>query len=369
MTATASTGLLYDERFLLHRAPYEHPEHPGRLTAIHGLLEAEGLAARCTPAAAARRRARSSRGSTPRRTSTRWPRPRRTNSPSSTPTPTPAATPRRPRGWRRRPRRSRARRRRRPARERPRAPAPAGPPRRGGPRDGVLPLQQRGCRGKGRAGCRRSEAGPHRRLGRAPRQRHAALLPGGSERPLLLDPPIPLLPGHRRGRRDRRGRRRGLHGERAPSGGLRRRRVPRRRSTASCCPSRATSRRTSCSSRRATTPPTATLLGSMRITPDGYARLTQRLLGPRRRPHRPRARGRLQPRRDRALRGREPPRASGSARRWEPRRAGGRIAAPGSRARHRADARARARDSGQVLARHLSGQLRAAQKRPALGSR
>ncbi len=47
-----TTGVLYDERFLLHRAPYEHPEHPGRLTAIHARLEEEGLLARCEPVAA-----------------------------------------------------------------------------------------------------------------------------------------------------------------------------------------------------------------------------------------------------------------------------------------------------------------------------
>ncbi len=44
---TARTGLVYDERFLLHRAPYDHPEHPGRLSAIWNRLEAEGLPARC----------------------------------------------------------------------------------------------------------------------------------------------------------------------------------------------------------------------------------------------------------------------------------------------------------------------------------
>jgi histone deacetylase 6 len=42
-----STGLVGDERFLLHRAPYAHPEHPGRLEAISGRLEKTGLAARC----------------------------------------------------------------------------------------------------------------------------------------------------------------------------------------------------------------------------------------------------------------------------------------------------------------------------------
>ena len=49
---TASTGLVYDERFLLHRAPYDHPEHPGRLSAIWNRLEADGLAARCRRVAA-----------------------------------------------------------------------------------------------------------------------------------------------------------------------------------------------------------------------------------------------------------------------------------------------------------------------------
>ncbi len=41
------TGLVVDERFLLHRAPYEHPEHPGRLTAIRARLEREGLVKLC----------------------------------------------------------------------------------------------------------------------------------------------------------------------------------------------------------------------------------------------------------------------------------------------------------------------------------
>jgi acetoin utilization deacetylase AcuC-like enzyme len=42
-----STGLLYDERFLLHQAPYDHPEHPGRLSAIWQRCQREGLADRC----------------------------------------------------------------------------------------------------------------------------------------------------------------------------------------------------------------------------------------------------------------------------------------------------------------------------------
>jgi histone deacetylase 6 len=41
------TGLVYDDRFLLHRAPYEHPENPGRLLAIRDHLAGEGLLARC----------------------------------------------------------------------------------------------------------------------------------------------------------------------------------------------------------------------------------------------------------------------------------------------------------------------------------
>jgi len=42
-----STGLVFDEAFLAHRAPYEHPEHPGRLTAIRARLEKEGLLNHC----------------------------------------------------------------------------------------------------------------------------------------------------------------------------------------------------------------------------------------------------------------------------------------------------------------------------------
>ena len=42
-----TTGLVFDERFLAHRAPYDHPEHPGRLRAIQARLEADGLVGRC----------------------------------------------------------------------------------------------------------------------------------------------------------------------------------------------------------------------------------------------------------------------------------------------------------------------------------
>ena len=48
-------GLVWDERFLAHRAPDGHPEHPGRAAAIWRFFEEEGLAARCrrVPARAA----------------------------------------------------------------------------------------------------------------------------------------------------------------------------------------------------------------------------------------------------------------------------------------------------------------------------
>ena len=42
-----TTGVVFDPRFLLHRAPYEHPEHPGRLEAIVRRLTSEGLLERC----------------------------------------------------------------------------------------------------------------------------------------------------------------------------------------------------------------------------------------------------------------------------------------------------------------------------------
>jgi acetoin utilization deacetylase AcuC-like enzyme len=41
------TGLVWDERFLLHRAPPGHPEHEGRAEAIRDRFEADGLAGRC----------------------------------------------------------------------------------------------------------------------------------------------------------------------------------------------------------------------------------------------------------------------------------------------------------------------------------
>lgn len=49
---TQRVGLLYDERFLAHRPPHEHPEHPGRLRAIWRRLESADLPARCDRTAA-----------------------------------------------------------------------------------------------------------------------------------------------------------------------------------------------------------------------------------------------------------------------------------------------------------------------------
>jgi acetoin utilization deacetylase AcuC-like enzyme len=44
---TANTGIVFDERFRLHAAPYDHPESPARLAAIESRLERDGLTARC----------------------------------------------------------------------------------------------------------------------------------------------------------------------------------------------------------------------------------------------------------------------------------------------------------------------------------
>jgi len=42
-----TVGLVFDKQFLLHRAPYDHPEHPGRLTAIWAGFEKRGLVQLC----------------------------------------------------------------------------------------------------------------------------------------------------------------------------------------------------------------------------------------------------------------------------------------------------------------------------------
>ena len=103
----------------------------------------------------------------------------------------------------------------------------ARPSRRARPRHGLLPLQQRRHRRRPPARPARPRAGVDRRLGRPPRQRHAAQLRARSRRALRLDAPLSLLSRHRRDRRDRRRRRRRLHGQPPVSGRLRRRRVPR----------------------------------------------------------------------------------------------------------------------------------------------
>ena len=136
--------------------------------------------------------------------------------------------------------------------------APARPPRRGGARDGLLPVQQRGDRraqGARRPG-RRARAGP--RLGRAPRQRHERHLLRHRRGPVRQHPSVAAVSGH------------GLAARRtAPA---------RARATRSTCPcrraratrtgsrcsstwsrrSRARMRRTCCSCRPASTPTATT---------------------------------------------------------------------------------------------------------------
>ncbi len=51
MSPMASTGLVQDERFQLHRTGQGHPERPERLVAIARKLAATGIAKRCTPIA------------------------------------------------------------------------------------------------------------------------------------------------------------------------------------------------------------------------------------------------------------------------------------------------------------------------------
>ena len=65
----------------------------------------------------------------------------------------------------------------------------------------------------------------HPRLGRAPRQRHPGDLLRRPPRSLRLAAPVAVLSGHRLVLGDGRGRRRGVHGERAVPGGLDRRRL------------------------------------------------------------------------------------------------------------------------------------------------
>ena len=85
-----------------------------------------------------------------------------------------------------------------------RARASAGPPRRTGPRDGLLPLQQRRGRRGGRP-CPRRRARRHRRHRRPSRQRVAVDVLRRSVGAVRVEPPVSLLSGNRRRRRDRHG--------------------------------------------------------------------------------------------------------------------------------------------------------------------
>ena len=151
-----TTGLVYDERFLAHRAPYDHPEHPGRLRAIQARLEADGLAGRCVrvPAREATREELerihtpayvSAIAATASQPFVQLDPDTYTNHDSALAARLAAGASRRSRG----------RGRGRAARERFRPAAPSRPPRRGGPRHGVLPLQQRRRRGPRGPGARR----------------------------------------------------------------------------------------------------------------------------------------------------------------------------------------------------------------------
>ena len=110
--------------------------------------------------------------------------------------------------------------------------APAGPPRRGRPRDGLLPVQQRRGGRRARARRVRRRAGADPRLGRPPRQRHR-----GDLRRLrrVLYASIhqwPLYPGTGAADVHGRGGGRGVHGQHAGAAGLGLDRVPvARRST------------------------------------------------------------------------------------------------------------------------------------------
>ena len=120
--------------------------------------------------------------------------------------------------------------------------APARTPRDPRPGDGVLPVQQRGGR-RGQARCRRREGG-HRRLGRAPRQRHPGHLLRRPERAVRLDARVTAVSRHRSAARDRERPRLRGQPEPAVSGGYRRRHACGRRSTRWSCPGSNSSRPT-----------------------------------------------------------------------------------------------------------------------------
>ena len=108
-----------------------------------------------------------------------------------------------------------------------RAGPPARPPRRARPRDGLLLLQQRRGRGRPRAGGAGLPAGADRRLGRAPRQRHAARFRGARRRAGLQHAPGPALPGNGRCAGDGARGRGGVHRECPATARLGRRRARR----------------------------------------------------------------------------------------------------------------------------------------------
>ena len=104
--------------------------------------------------------------------------------------------------------------------------AAARPSRRGRSGDGLLPVQQHRRRRGARPG-RGAGARGDRRLRRPPRQRHAGGVLRRSGGAVRVEPPVSVLPGHRRGHRDRARRRGRLHRQPAARGRGRRRRSRR----------------------------------------------------------------------------------------------------------------------------------------------
>ncbi len=206
-----TTGLVYDERFLAHRAPYDHPEHPGRLEAIVRRIRDEGLDERCrrvpareiTPEELERVHTLSHIGAIEETAAEDF-----LQLDPDTYTCRDSALAARLAA--------------------------------GGLTDLTLDVLRGDCdnglallrppghhaeanramgfclynnvavaaRAVQAAGAARTS--PDRRLGSPPRQRHAAHVPGGPFGPVLLDPSVPVLPGNRRGRRDRGGAGRGF---------------------------------------------------------------------------------------------------------------------------------------------------------------
>jgi len=99
-------------------------------------------------------------------------------------------------------------------------------------RHGLLLAQQRRDRRSCAADRRARQARSHPRLGRPPRQRYREHLLGRSGRAVRVDPPIPLLPGHRPGHGHGRSAASGTTIKRAAACRVGRRRLPRRSSIA-----------------------------------------------------------------------------------------------------------------------------------------